>query len=86
MRIVSLLPGATELVCALGLAEHLVGVSHECDFPPEVVAGLPRLTRSTLPEGLSDPAAIDAAVREKARRASPSTSLMKPSWPRWSPT
>ena len=71
MRIVSLLPGATELVCALGLAEHLVGVSHECDFPPEVVAGLPRLTRSTLPEGLTDPAAIDAAVREKARRGEP---------------
>ncbi len=71
MRIVSLLPGATELVCALGLADHLVGVSHECDFPPEVVAGLPRLTRSALPEGLTDPAAIDAAVREKARRGEP---------------
>lgn len=71
MRIVSLLPGATELVCALGLEDHLVGVSHECDFPPEVVAGLPRLTRSTLPEGLTDPAAIDAAVREKARRGEP---------------
>jgi len=71
MRIVSLLPGATELVCALGLEDHLVGVSHECDFPPEVVAALPRLTRSTLPEGLTDPAAIDAAVREKARRGEP---------------
>ncbi|GBD07956.1 Vitamin B12-binding protein [Candidatus Thermoflexus japonica] len=71
MRIVSLLPGATEMVCALGLEDHLVGISHECDFPPEVVASLPRLTRSTLPEGLSDPAAIDAAVREKARRGEP---------------
>ncbi|WP_376791896.1 cobalamin-binding protein [Thermoflexus sp.] len=71
MRIVSLLPGATELVCALGLEDHLVGVSHECDFPPEVVASLPRLTRSALPEGLTDPAAIDAAVREKARRGEP---------------
>ncbi len=71
MRIVSLLPGATELVCALGLEDHLVGVSHECDFPPEVVTRLPRLTRSTLPEGLTDPAAIDAAVREKARRGEP---------------
>lgn len=71
MRIVSLLPGATELVCALGLEDHLVGVSHECDFPPEVVARLPRLTHSTLPEGLTDPAAIDAAVREKARRGEP---------------
>ncbi len=36
MRICSLLPGATEVVAALGLADHLVGVSHECDYPPEV--------------------------------------------------
>ncbi len=34
MRICSLLPGATEIVCALGLADEIVGVSHECDFPP----------------------------------------------------
>src|SRR6266566_2122575 len=36
MRIVSLLPSATEIVCALGLGDNLVGVSHECDYPPEV--------------------------------------------------
>ena len=36
MRILSLLPSATEIVYALGLGDHLVGVSHECDFPPEV--------------------------------------------------
>jgi iron complex transport system substrate-binding protein len=34
MRICSLLPGATEIACALGLADEIVGVSHECDFPP----------------------------------------------------
>src|SRR5262249_21744482 len=43
MRIASLLPSATEIVCALGLADQLVGVSHECDFPPEIV-GRPVLT------------------------------------------
>ena len=43
LRIVSLLPSATEIVCALGLRENLVGVSHECDFPSDVV-GLPIVT------------------------------------------
>jgi iron complex transport system substrate-binding protein len=43
MRIVSLLPAATEIVAALGFAESLVGVSHECDWPPEV-NGKPRVT------------------------------------------
>ena len=47
LRIVSLLPSATEIVCALGLREHLVGVSHECDFPLDVV-GLPILTAPKL--------------------------------------
>ena len=35
MRICSFLPSATEIVFALGLGDHLYGVSHECDFPPE---------------------------------------------------
>ena len=61
MKIASLLPSATEIVCALGLRDSLVGVSHECDFPPEVV-GLPVLTEPKIdPAGES--AAIDAAVR-----------------------
>jgi iron complex transport system substrate-binding protein len=46
MRIVSLLPSATEIVCALGLGDELVAVTHECDWPPEVV-GKPVVTRST---------------------------------------
>jgi len=52
MKIVSLLPSATELVCGLGLRDQLVGVSHECDYPPSVI-GLPILTSSRIPEGLS---------------------------------
>jgi iron complex transport system substrate-binding protein len=45
MRIVSLLPSATEIVCAMGLADELVGVTHECDYPLEVI-GKPIITRS----------------------------------------
>lgn len=45
MRIVSLLPSATEIICAIGLGEDLVGVTHECDYPPEAV-GKPIITRS----------------------------------------
>lgn len=47
MKVVSLLPAATEMLCAMGAEELLVGVSHECDFPPSV-SRLPRLTRSRL--------------------------------------
>jgi len=60
-RIVSLLPSATEIVCALGAAAELVGVSHECDFP-EAARGLPVLTRSRIDDSLSS-RAIDSAVR-----------------------
>lgn len=47
MRIVSLLPSLTELVCALGHRDKLVGVTHECDFPAGVET-LPFLTRSRI--------------------------------------
>ncbi|MBA2315077.1 MAG: cobalamin-binding protein [Chloroflexi bacterium] len=50
MRIVSLLPSATEIVCALGLEDELVGVTHECDWPPEV-AGKPVMTASVEDHG-----------------------------------
>jgi len=43
--VVSLLPAATEIVCALGAADRLVAVSHECDHP-EAIAGLPKLSRT----------------------------------------
>ena len=57
-----MVPSATEMLFALGLGDDVVGVTHECDYPPEATAR-PRLTRSVLPPGLTA-AEIDAAVRE----------------------
>jgi iron complex transport system substrate-binding protein len=62
MRIVSLVPSATEMLFALGLGGDVVGVTHECDYPP-AAAELPHLTATVLPEGL-DAGGIDAAVKE----------------------
>jgi iron complex transport system substrate-binding protein len=62
-RIVSLLPSATEIVCALGLADRLVAVTHECDYPPDATAGLPRITGNLLPLEVQGSREIDAAVR-----------------------
>lgn len=64
MRIVSLLPAATEIVAFLGATEHLVGITHECDYP-DVVASRARVTHSAIPHS-RDPALIDAAVREQS--------------------
>jgi iron complex transport system substrate-binding protein len=63
MRIVSLVPSATEMLFALGLGEDIVGVTHECDYPPEAQAR-PKVTRDVLPAELSA-AEIDAAVKER---------------------
>lgn len=63
MRIVSLLPSATEIVCELGIADQLVGVSHECDYP-DLVRKLPKVTRSKIPENLSS-LEIDQTVRDQ---------------------
>ena len=65
MRIASLLPSATEILCALGLADQIVGVSHECDFPAEI-AGRPVLTAPKIDPRASS-AEIDAAVRRLVR-------------------
>ena len=62
MRIVTLLPSATEIVCALGFEAELVGRSHECDYPPSV-GRLPALTEAKFnPEGTS--AEIDQRVKK----------------------
>jgi len=66
-RIASLLPSATEIVCALGAEADLVGVSHECDFPPSV-RRLPALTRARL-RAVSGSRAIDQDVRSILQHA-----------------
>ena len=65
MRIVSLLPSATEIVCELSLGEALVGVTHECDHPA-AVRGLPRVTRTLIPTDATS-LEIDKLVRERLR-------------------
>src|SRR5882672_8006239 len=65
MRVVSLLPAATEIVAALGATTWLVGVSHECDWPPDVRT-LPRVTRSSLDASLSS-AEIDGRMAAAKR-------------------
>ena len=62
MRIVSLVPSATELLFALGVGDEVVAVTHECDYPPAAL-DLPKITRDLIGPGLS-PDEIDRAVRE----------------------
>ena len=66
MRVVSLVPAATEMVWALGATDRLVAVTHDDDFPPAIDA-LPRVTRSTIPMGASA-REIDLHVREAGAR------------------
>jgi iron complex transport system substrate-binding protein len=63
VRIVSLVPSATETLFALGVGADVIAVTHECDYPPEA-RELPKVTRDVLPEGLSS-REIDAAVKER---------------------
>jgi iron complex transport system substrate-binding protein len=62
-KIVSLLAAGTEIVAALGAGDDLVAVSHECDHPPEVVAGRPVLTSARVGP-LPSSAAVDRSIRE----------------------
>src|SRR5437660_10474683 len=63
-RIVSFLPSATEMLCALGLEDRLVGITHECDYPSSV-KGKPVVVRSAVPVGTMTQREIDQAVTER---------------------
>src|SRR5260370_41876934 len=65
-RIVSFLPSATEMACALGLGDQLVGITHECDYPPEV-REKPIVVRSVLPIERMTQREIDVAVTGRLR-------------------
>ena len=66
MRICSLLPGATEIACALGLADEIVGVSHECDFPP-AARSKPVMVRSRIDPRKIGSGEIDRRVGDLLR-------------------
>lgn len=68
MRIVSLLPSATEILFAIGVGDQVVGITHECDYPPEA-QGLARLTASSLPAAGTS-AEIDRHVRKSLHEGS----------------
>jgi iron complex transport system substrate-binding protein len=65
-RIVSLLPSATEIACALGLSDSIVGITHECDYPPEIKTK-PVVVRNALPIETMSQSEIDRAVAERMR-------------------
>ena len=75
MKIVSLLPSATEIVYALGLEDHLEGVTYECDFPEAARAKPVVSTTAIASDDPRTPAEIDAAVRERMDAEQPIYSL-----------
>ncbi len=62
LKIISLLPSATEIICALGLETNLIGITHECDYPASI-ADRPTLTASRISHETMSSAEIDHAVR-----------------------
>jgi iron complex transport system substrate-binding protein len=66
-QIVSFLPSATEMACGLGLTDQLVGITHECDYPPEI-KGKPVVVRNALPIETMTQREVDTAVAERMRQ------------------
>jgi iron complex transport system substrate-binding protein len=79
VRICSLVPAATEVLFALGLGDSVVGVTHECDWPPEV-NGRPRVTASLVQTGDLGSAEIDRAVTEAAGNGRPLYAIEEDVW------
>jgi len=79
VRICSLVPAATEVLFALGLGDQVVGVTHECDWPPEAAAK-PVVTASLIQTGDLASAEIDQAVAETARDGKPLYAIDEEQW------
>ena len=69
MRICSLLPSTTEIVCSLGLQDSLVGITHECDYPPEILS-IPVVTESLIDHSNSSSSEIDRHISEAVHQGS----------------
>ena len=69
MKIVSLFPAGSEIICNLGLSDNLVAVSHECDFPPLLNKKI-RVTKSIIPKSI-DQRMIDQLVKNSPRAVNP---------------
>lgn len=79
MRILSLVPAATEILFSLGLGDRVVGVTHECDWPPEA-ATRPVVTASLVQTGDLGSAEIDRIVAETAREGHPLYAVEEEQW------
>ena len=79
MRICSLVPAATEVLYALGLGDQVVGVTHECDWPPEAAAK-PVVTASLIQTGDLASGEIDRVVAETARNGRPLYAIDEERW------
>jgi iron complex transport system substrate-binding protein len=79
VRICSLVPAATEVLFALGLEDQVVGVTHECDWPPEAAAK-PVVTASLIQTGDLASAEIDTVVAETARDGRPLYAIEEERW------